>query len=111
MQVDTSSINPVGTHQANPFLDPRYPVWNMGKGIPAEKFLLLVKRAMIRTDRIDQARCQGIPKRLLIPFVPPSWSQVILHALYSNALRRSFVQKKLWQDALHGQLHAAPLGV
>src|ERR1700736_6212523 len=109
MQVDPSTINPVGVHQAHPLLDPRYPVWNMGEGIPAEKFLLLVKRAMVRSDRIDQARCQGIPKRWRIPFVPQRWRHYILHALHSNALRRSFIQEKMRENGLHGQLHPAAL--
>ena len=48
-----SAIDAVGIHQADAFFDARYAVWDLRERIPAEKFLLLVKRAMVGADSID----------------------------------------------------------
>ena len=60
MQVDPPAIDAIGIHETNALFDARHAIRNVREGIPAKKFLLVVKRAMVRAHSIDQPRCKAL---------------------------------------------------
>src|SRR6267142_5583622 len=107
IHIQASAFHPMRIQQIDAILDSRDPVGNIDEGILAEKFLLGVERAMIRSNGIDRAKCQRVPQYSAIVLCAQRRRHYVLHAFDTGPLGIGLVEQEVRQYGLHMNLHAA----
>src|SRR5882672_3006519 len=109
IRIQASAFHPVRIQKIDAILDSGNAVGNIDEGIFAEKFLLGVKRAMIRSNGVDRAECQRVPQYSLIVLCAQRRRHDVLHAFDTGPLGIRLVEKEVRQHGFHMNLHATRL--
>src|SRR5216683_1076763 len=84
VKIQPPAFHSVRVQQVDALLDSRNSVGNIDERIFAEKLLLRVKRAMIRSDRIDRSRRKRLPQRVLVVLRAQRRRHHMLHAFHAS---------------------------